>query len=43
MKSDFLVEVVLNPITSTQTLTMKGLLNSGCTSSTINCSFVEKH
>ncbi len=43
MKSNFLVEVILNPVTGTQTLTMKGLLDSGCTSSTINRSFVEKH
>ncbi len=36
MKNDFLIEVVLNPVTRTRTLSMKGLLDSGCTSSAIN-------
>ncbi len=38
-----MIEDVLNPITGTQTLSTKGLLNSGCTSNTINQSFIEKH
>ncbi len=42
-KNDFLVEVLLNPVTRTQALTTKGLLDSSCMSSTINRSFVEKH
>ncbi len=35
--------MVLNPITRSKTLTTKGLLDSGCTSSAINRDFVEKH
>ncbi len=42
-KNNFLIDIVLNPITGTKTLSTKGLLDSGCTSSTINQSFVEKH
>ncbi len=42
-KSDFLVDMILNPVTGTRTLSMKGLLDSRCTSSAINRSFVEKH
>lgn len=32
-KTDFMIDVILNPITGTRTLSMKGLLDSGCTSS----------
>ncbi len=42
-KNNFLVDIVLNPVTGTKTLSTKGLLDSGCTSSAINRSFVEKH
>ncbi len=42
-KSNFLMDIILNPVTGTKTLSTKGLLDSGCTSSTINRSFVEKH
>ncbi len=35
-KSDFMIDVILNPVTGTQTLSTKGLLDSGCTSSAIN-------
>ncbi len=42
-KSDFLVPLTLHPVTGTRTLTMKGLLDSGCTSSAINRSFVNEH
>ncbi len=42
-KSDFLVHITLHPITGTKILTTKGLLNSGCTSSAINRSFVNEH
>ncbi len=42
-KSDFLVPLTLNPVTNNATLTTQGLLDSGCTSSAINRSFVEKH
>ncbi len=38
-----MVDVVLNPVTGTETLSTRGLLDSGCTSSAINRSFVEKH
>ncbi len=33
----------MNPVAGTKTLSTKGLLDSGCTSSAINQSFVEKH
>ncbi len=42
-KSDFLVPLTLNPVTNNVTLMTQGLLDSGCTSSAINQSFVEKH
>ncbi len=42
-KNNFLVDIILNPVTGTKTLSTKGLLDSGCTSSAINQSFVEKH
>ncbi len=42
-KSNFLVDIVLNPVTGTKMLSTKGLLDSGCTSSAINRSFIEKH
>ncbi len=42
-KNNFLVDIVLNPVTGTKTLSTKGLLDSGCTSSAINRSFIEKH
>ncbi len=43
MKSNFLVPLTLNPVTNNATLTTQGLLDSSCTSSAINRSFVEKH
>ncbi len=43
MKSDFLVPIILHPATGTKTLTTKGLLDSGCTSSAINKRFVDEH
>ncbi len=42
-KNNFLIDIVLNPVAGTKTLSTKGPLDSGCTSSTINRSFVEKH
>ncbi len=42
-KSDFLVPILLHPVTGTKILTMKGLLDSGCTSSAINKRFVTEH
>ncbi len=42
-KSDFLVPLTLNPVTNNATLMTQGLLDSGCTSSAINQSFIEKH
>ncbi len=42
-RNNFLVDIVLNPIARTKTLSTKGLLDSGCTSSAINRSFIEKH
>ncbi len=42
-KSNFLVDIILNPVAGTKTLSTKGLLDSGCTSSAINRRFVEKH
>ncbi len=42
-KSDFLILITLHPVTGTKTLTMKELLDSGCTSSAINRSFVNEH
>ncbi len=42
-KNNFLVDIILNPITGTKTLSTKGLLDSGCTSSAINQSFIKKH
>ncbi len=42
-KNNFLVDIVLNPVAGTKTLSTKGLLDSGCMSSAINQSFVEKH
>ncbi len=42
-KNNFLVDIVLNPVAGTKTLSTKGLLDSGCMSSAINRSFVEKH
>ncbi len=41
--NNFMVDIVLNPVTGTKTLSTKGLLDSGCTSSAINRSFVEQH
>ncbi len=41
--SNFMIDIVLNPVTGTRTLNTQGLLDSGCTSSAINRSFVEKH
>ncbi len=35
-KNNFLVNIILNPVAGTKTLSTKGLLDSGCTSSTIN-------
>ncbi len=35
-KSNFLVNIILNPVTGTKTLSTKGLLDSGCMSSAIN-------
>ncbi len=35
-KNNFLVDIILNPVTGTKTLSTKGLLDSGCTSSAIN-------
>ncbi len=35
-KNNFLVNLILNPVTGTRTLSTKGLLDSGCTSSAIN-------
>ncbi|SJL15543.1 uncharacterized protein ARMOST_19044 [Armillaria ostoyae] len=40
---DFTLDVQLNPCTGTQTLTVRGLLDSSCTSSSINHSFIQKH
>ncbi len=40
---NFLLDIVLNPVTGTKTLSTKGLLDSGCTSSAINRRFVESH
>ncbi len=43
-KNDFLIDVQLNPCTRTQSLTTtKALLDSSCTSSAINCAYVDKH
>ncbi len=42
-KSDFLVPILLHPVTGTKILTKKGLLDSGCTSSAINKRFVDEH
>ncbi len=42
-KNNFLVDIVLNPVMGTKALNTKGLLDSGCMSSAINRSFVEKH
>ncbi len=42
-KSNFLVPITLHPVTGTKTLTTKGLLDSGCTSDTINKRFVDEH
>ncbi len=36
LKNNFLVDIILNPVTGTKTLSTKGLLDSGCTSSAIN-------
>ncbi len=41
--NNFLIDIVLNPITGTKTLSTKGLLDSGCTASAINRNFIEKH
>ncbi len=35
-KNNFLIDIVLNPVAGTKTLSTKGLLDSGCTSSAIN-------
>ncbi len=43
MKSDFLVPILLHPAMGMKTLTTKGLLDSGCTSSAINKCFVDEH
>ncbi len=43
IKSDFLVPLTLNPVMSNMTLVTQGLLDSGCISSAINRSFIEKH
>ncbi len=43
LMNNFLVDIVLNPVAGTKTLSTKGLLDSGCMSSAINRSFVEKH
>ncbi len=42
-KSNFLVPILLHPVTGTKILTTKGLLDSGCTSSAINKCFVDEH
>ncbi len=42
-KDDFLIDLVLNPVMGSSTLTMTGLLDSGCTSSAVNQNFVERH
>ncbi len=42
-KNNFLVDIILNPVTGTKTLSTKGLLDSGCMSSAINRSFIKKH
>ncbi len=41
--NSFMVGIVLDPVTGTQALSIQGLLDSGCTSSAINRTFVEKH
>ncbi len=41
--NSFMVDIILNPVTGTTTLSTTGLLDSGCTSSAINRSFVERH
>ncbi|SJL01339.1 uncharacterized protein ARMOST_04659 [Armillaria ostoyae] len=38
-----MLDVQLNPCTGQQTLAARGLLNSGCTSSAINRTFIQKH
>ncbi len=38
-----MINVQLNPCTGTQSLTTKALLDSGCTRSTINCTYVREH
>ncbi|SJL16681.1 uncharacterized protein ARMOST_20210 [Armillaria ostoyae] len=40
---DFSLDVQLNPCMGTQTISTKALIDSGCTSSTINRAFVKKH
>ncbi len=42
-ENDFMLDIQLNPCMGTQTLTTCALLDSGCTGSTINCSYVQKH
>ncbi len=43
MKSNFLVPIILHPVTGTKALNTQGLLDSGCTSSAINKCFVDEH
>ncbi|SJL16237.1 uncharacterized protein ARMOST_19757 [Armillaria ostoyae] len=40
---DFMLDVQLVPCTGRQTLVTKGLIDSGCTSSSINCAFIKEH
>ncbi|SJL08099.1 uncharacterized protein ARMOST_11461 [Armillaria ostoyae] len=40
---EFMLDVQLNPCTGRQTIAAKALLDSGCTSSAINRTFVQKH
>ncbi|SJL17958.1 uncharacterized protein ARMOST_21529 [Armillaria ostoyae] len=40
---DFTLDVQLNPCTGRQTIATKALVDSGCTSSAINKTFVQKH
>ncbi len=42
-KNNFLMDIILNPVAGTRTVSTKGLLDSGCMSSAINRSFVKKH
>ncbi len=41
--NNFMLEVRLNLCTGTQALATKALIDSRCTGSTINCTYVQKH